>query len=284
MLCRRLPVRACPDGLQRAEAVERHGGERRPRTDREPDAKAARRCAQARARCRARATWGRGRGADRRAWRCAAWARCSGSGLAGDHARWAALSFTPSIRRWTRQMLVAARARRGAGLLAAAPLLGAAAGGCGARAAGHRRLDLQRPRRWCRTSAGSIRSPASARVFSLRGLIELGKALARFVVVAVVAVVVLSPAVPQLLAASAPSRCARGIAHALSLIGSAFIALGGALGGDRGGRRAVGALAVPTIAAHDAPGDARRAQGDRGQPGESGRACAACSSRWRASA
>ncbi|HTW74786.1 MAG TPA: flagellar biosynthesis protein FlhB [Steroidobacteraceae bacterium] len=66
------------------------------------------------------------------------------------------------------------------------------------------------------------------RVFSLRGFIELGKALARFVVVAVVAVAVLARQFHSFRAlATEPVQL--GVGHAMSLIGTAFIALGGAL-------------------------------------------------------
>ncbi len=66
------------------------------------------------------------------------------------------------------------------------------------------------------------------RIFSLRGLIELGKALARFLVVALVAVALLSKQFRSFagLGAEAPSA---GIVHALALIGLALIALAGAL-------------------------------------------------------
>jgi flagellar biosynthetic protein FlhB len=66
------------------------------------------------------------------------------------------------------------------------------------------------------------------RVFSLRGLLELLKSLARFLVVALVAVLVLRHQFPQFTGLSAePVRA--GVAHALGLAGTAFIALGGAL-------------------------------------------------------
>jgi len=66
------------------------------------------------------------------------------------------------------------------------------------------------------------------RIFSIRGLIELGKALARFGVVATVAIAVLSKqfhSFNQL--ETEPTGAA--VAHALSLAGTALIALGGAL-------------------------------------------------------
>jgi flagellar biosynthesis protein FlhB len=66
------------------------------------------------------------------------------------------------------------------------------------------------------------------RVFSLRGLIELSKALARFIVVALVAVIVLHHQFRSF-AGLAIEPVESGIGHALSLIGTAFIALGGAL-------------------------------------------------------
>jgi flagellar biosynthetic protein FlhB len=66
------------------------------------------------------------------------------------------------------------------------------------------------------------------RIFSSRGLIELGKALARFVVVAAVAVVVLMKQFHSFASLSVePTRV--GVTHALSLAGTALIALGGAL-------------------------------------------------------
>jgi flagellar biosynthetic protein FlhB len=67
------------------------------------------------------------------------------------------------------------------------------------------------------------------RVFSLRGLIELSKALARFLVVALVAVLVLRHQFHSF-AGLGTEAVGSGIAHALALIGTAFIALGGALG------------------------------------------------------
>lgn len=66
------------------------------------------------------------------------------------------------------------------------------------------------------------------RVFSLRGLIELSKALARFVVVAIVAVLVLRHQFHSFSALGTESA-GSGIAHALALVSTAFIALGGAL-------------------------------------------------------
>jgi flagellar biosynthetic protein FlhB len=73
-------------------------------------------------------------------------------------------------------------------------------------------------------------NPASGlgRVFSIRGLIELSKALARFLVVAIVAVAVLWKqfhSFNQLV--TEPMGAA--VAHAMSLAGNALIALGGAL-------------------------------------------------------
>jgi flagellar biosynthetic protein FlhB len=66
------------------------------------------------------------------------------------------------------------------------------------------------------------------RMFSIRGLIELGKALARFVVVAVVAVTVLWKQFHSFThLGTEPTGAAIG--HAMSLAGSAMIALGGAL-------------------------------------------------------
>ena len=73
-------------------------------------------------------------------------------------------------------------------------------------------------------------NPASGlgRVFSTRGLIELGKTLARFVVVAGVTVVVLSRQFGSFASlGTEPMRV--GLAHAFTLTGSALIALGGAL-------------------------------------------------------
>jgi flagellar biosynthetic protein FlhB len=66
------------------------------------------------------------------------------------------------------------------------------------------------------------------RVFSVRGFIELSKALARFIVVAFVAVMVLSHQFHSF-AGLGTEPMGAGIAHALSLVGTAFIALGGAL-------------------------------------------------------
>jgi flagellar biosynthetic protein FlhB len=66
------------------------------------------------------------------------------------------------------------------------------------------------------------------RLFSIRGLIELSKALARFLVVALVAVIVLKHQFHSF-SGLGTEPVGSGIAHALSLVGSAFIALGGAL-------------------------------------------------------
>lgn len=67
------------------------------------------------------------------------------------------------------------------------------------------------------------------RVFSLRGLIELAKALLRVAVVGGVAFIVLNHQIGQYSALGVePPRVA--FAHALNLCGSALIALGGALG------------------------------------------------------
>ena len=66
------------------------------------------------------------------------------------------------------------------------------------------------------------------RVFSIRGLIELSKALARFLVVAIVAVLVLGHQFRSF-SGLGTEPVGTGIAHALSLVGTAFIALGGAL-------------------------------------------------------
>jgi flagellar biosynthetic protein FlhB len=67
------------------------------------------------------------------------------------------------------------------------------------------------------------------RVFSLRGVIELLKALARFVVVGLVAVLVLRRQFHSFTALGIePVRAATG--HALAMCGTALIALGGALG------------------------------------------------------
>jgi flagellar biosynthesis protein FlhB len=75
------------------------------------------------------------------------------------------------------------------------------------------------------------------RVFSLQGLLELMKSLARFLVVALVAVMVLRHQFRAFTSLSAePVRA--GVAHALSLAGVAFIALGGALA-------AIAAIDVP---------------------------------------
>jgi len=67
------------------------------------------------------------------------------------------------------------------------------------------------------------------RVFSLRGFVELSKALARFLVVALVSYVLLHHQFREFTSLSMePLRPA--MAHALSLAGSALIVLGGALG------------------------------------------------------
>ena len=74
-------------------------------------------------------------------------------------------------------------------------------------------------------------NPASglARMFSTRGVIELCKSLARFAVVALVATVLLWKQFHSFSGLGAePTRAAIG--HALSLVGTALIALGGALG------------------------------------------------------
>ncbi|HEY3730265.1 MAG TPA: flagellar biosynthesis protein FlhB [Steroidobacteraceae bacterium] len=73
-------------------------------------------------------------------------------------------------------------------------------------------------------------NPASglARMFSTRGVIELGKSLARFTVVAVVAAVLLWRQFHSFAGLATQSTQA-AIGHALALIGSALIALGGAL-------------------------------------------------------
>jgi len=75
------------------------------------------------------------------------------------------------------------------------------------------------------------------RVFSLRGFIELSKSLARFLVVALVAYLVLRHQFRAFTALSM-EPVGPGLAHALSLTGTAFIALGGALG-------AIAAVDVP---------------------------------------
>ncbi|MGH8207097.1 MAG: flagellar biosynthesis protein FlhB [Steroidobacteraceae bacterium] len=67
-----------------------------------------------------------------------------------------------------------------------------------------------------------------ARMFSTRGLIELGKALARFAVVAAVTVALLMKQFHSFSSlGTEPTRV--GLIHALSLTGTALIALGGAL-------------------------------------------------------
>jgi flagellar biosynthesis protein FlhB len=67
-----------------------------------------------------------------------------------------------------------------------------------------------------------------ARVFSVRGVIELSKALARFIAVALVAVVVMWKQFHSFThLGTEPASAA--VSHALSLTGSAMIALGGAL-------------------------------------------------------
>jgi flagellar biosynthetic protein FlhB len=67
------------------------------------------------------------------------------------------------------------------------------------------------------------------RMFSLRGVLELLKALARVAVVAVVAIVLLRAQFRQFQLLGA-EPVATAIAHALTLAGTALIALGGALG------------------------------------------------------
>jgi flagellar biosynthetic protein FlhB len=66
------------------------------------------------------------------------------------------------------------------------------------------------------------------RVFSVRGLIELSKALARFMVVAIVAIAVMWKQFHSFSQLGLESTGA-AVGHALSLAGSALIALGGAL-------------------------------------------------------
>lgn len=66
------------------------------------------------------------------------------------------------------------------------------------------------------------------RVFSVRGLIELGKALARFLVVSLVAVILLWKQLHSFNQLELESTGA-AVAHAMSLAGTALIALGGAL-------------------------------------------------------
>jgi flagellar biosynthetic protein FlhB len=66
------------------------------------------------------------------------------------------------------------------------------------------------------------------RVFSIRGLIELGKALARFIVVAIVAVVLVRKQLHGFNQLELEPTGA-AVAHAMSLAGTALIALGGAL-------------------------------------------------------
>jgi flagellar biosynthetic protein FlhB len=66
------------------------------------------------------------------------------------------------------------------------------------------------------------------RVFSLRGLIELGKALARVLLVALVAVIVLRRQFHSFAMLDVEATPA-AVSHALSLCGAALIALGGAL-------------------------------------------------------
>ncbi len=67
------------------------------------------------------------------------------------------------------------------------------------------------------------------RIFSLRGLIELGKAFARFIVVALVTVVVLSKEFRSFTALGSEPGTS-GIVHSMTLIGAALIALAGGLG------------------------------------------------------
>ena len=87
-------------------------------------------------------------------------------------------------------------------------------------------------------------------MFSMRGLIELGKALARFVVVALVATVLLWKQFHSFSGLGAePTRAAIG--HALSLVGTALIALGGALAAIAIVDVPLAHLAVPQVAAHE---------------------------------
>jgi flagellar biosynthetic protein FlhB len=66
------------------------------------------------------------------------------------------------------------------------------------------------------------------RIFSIRGLIELGKSLARVAVVVTVSIIVLRSQFDEFaLLAVEPTRAS--IAHACALMGMAFIALGGSL-------------------------------------------------------
>jgi flagellar biosynthetic protein FlhB len=67
-----------------------------------------------------------------------------------------------------------------------------------------------------------------ARVFSMRGVIELGKSLARVIVVALVAAALLRNQFHSFTGLSAETTRV-AIGHALSLVGNALIALGGAL-------------------------------------------------------
>ncbi|MGA7539526.1 MAG: flagellar biosynthesis protein FlhB [Steroidobacteraceae bacterium] len=66
------------------------------------------------------------------------------------------------------------------------------------------------------------------RFFSIRGLVELGKALAKFLVVAVVAITVLRKQSPQLLALGA-APLPEGIAQAVNLASDALLAVSGGL-------------------------------------------------------
>ena len=78
-----------------------------------------------------------------------------------------------------------------------------------------------------------------ARVFSLRGLVELVKSLARFLVVALVAVALLRHQFQEFSELSGQSLEV-GIVHALRMAGTAFLTLGGAL-------VAIAAVDVPIV-------------------------------------
>ena len=100
------------------------------------------------------------------------------------------------------------------------------------------------------------------RMFSLRGWIELGKAIARFVLVAAVAVAVMWKQFHSFThLGTEPTGAAIG--HAMSPGRQRDDRVGVRPGGDCTGGCASGHLAVQQDPAHDPAGDSRRTQGNR---------------------
>ena len=161
----------------------------------------------------------------------------------------------------------ASSTRRSQALLAAAPLLALLLAAARARAAGDRRLDLQQPRHWCPNFTRLNPVAGLGRMFSVRGLIELGKAWRVSLVVALVAA---SCCCKQFRSFSGlgnePVQAA--IAHALTLVGTALHRARRARSASSQWSTCRWRCGSTTVAAHDPPGDARGAQGDRGQPGD----------------